>query len=324
MAAISTQLSRGWQLHQQRRLTEAEQIYRQALKLNPGDANAWCYLGMVLNDQRRYAQAVEAYHQALSIRPQFPEVLNNLGNSLRFVGDYELADQSFQQAIDLRPDYANAYKNRGTLHAWSGRLELALQYYQQALQLAPADAELHRNLGVIHLLQGRFEEGWEEYRWRWQTGDLRRVDSLAVWDGSEPAGKTFLLTVEQGLGDTLQFVRFARLLRERGAKTLVYCQPALLPLLQGSPSLGPCYPNNLPLQARFDYQCSLLDVADIWQINLASIPATSGYILPAPHLRQYWQDRLPRPRGQLRVGIAWQGNPEHQADLYRSISTVVL
>jgi Flp pilus assembly protein TadD len=316
---MQVELSRAWQAHQQGRVTEAEAVYRGVLERAPHDANAWCYLGIALHDQRNYHQAVEAYRRALTLNPQFPIALNNLGNTLRYVGEVDQADRCFQQALDLKPDYFNAYKNRGTLHAWNGSPELALRFYSKALELNPNDAELHRNLGVINLLQGRFAAGWKEYRWRWQVGDLTRPVSLPVWDGSDPRGKSILLTAEQGLGDTLHFVRFAQILRERGARTMVYAQAPLMALLQNSANLGPFYPNNLGLTQTFDWQCSLIDAADLLQVDLQTIPSMSGYIQPAKQLVDYWNRAYPKVPGTFRVGIAWQGNRDHQADMFRSI-----
>ncbi len=320
MNTLNQELTRGWQIHQQRNLAEAENIYRQVLRQDPNNANAWCYLGIALHDQRGYAGAVEAYRHALRLQPQFPIALNNLGNSLRYLSEYEEADRCFLRAIELKPDYLNAFKNRGTLHVWTGNLELGLSCYQRALHINPGEAELHRNLGVIYLLQGEFEKGWEEYRWRWRVGDLHRPNVAApVWDGADLTGRSILLSAEQGLGDTLHFVRFASLLRQRGANTTVYCQPQLMALLQGSPEVGKVYPNSLPLDLPVDLQCSLLDVADVLRINADSIPAPVPYLRAAPHLRDYWNQRFPNRAGSFRVGIAWQGNPDHQADVFRSV-----
>jgi tetratricopeptide (TPR) repeat protein len=320
MNALQNELQRGWQIHQQQRVAEAEQIYRRVLQQSPDNANGWCFLGIALHDQRQYAAAVECYRRSIQLQPNFPIALNNLGNSLRYVNCVEEADRCFQKAIDLKPDYLNAYKNRGTLHVWTGNLELGLGYYEQALKINPAEAELHRNLGVIYLLQGRFEEGWREYRWRWRVGDLHRPQiNVPVWNGEDVAGRRVLLTAEQGLGDTLNFVRFAQVLRERGAQTVVHCQPQLLALLQNSKQLGAMYPNSLPIEQPFDFQCSLVDAADVLHVDATSIPLSAGYMQPAPHLVQYWASRFPKQAGLRRIGIAWQGNPDHQADIFRSI-----
>ncbi len=320
MSGLQNELQRGWQIHQQRRFAEAEFIYRDVLGKSPDDANAWCFLGIALHDQRQYAPAVECYRRALKLNPAFPIALNNLGNSLRYVHCVEEADQCFQKAIDLKPDYLNAFKNRGTLHVWTGSLDRGLAYYEQALKINPNEAELHRNLGVIYLLQGRYQEGWNEYRWRWRVGDLHRADTtIPVWDGSNLNGRKILLTAEQGLGDTLNFVRFAQVLRSRGAQTLVHCQPQLLALLQNAPKLGPMYPNSLNVEQRVDCQCSLVDAADILQINERNIPRDCPYIFPSPQLTGYWARRFPKQLETRRIGIAWQGNPDHQADAFRSV-----
>ncbi len=317
---IQQELQRGWTIQQQRRYADAEQIYRQVIAQAPTNANAWCFLGMTLHDQRQFSQAIDAYKRALQIQPKFPVALNNMGNSLRYLQRIDEADACFQKAIDLQPDYLNAFKNRGTLHVWSGNLERGLKFYELALRINPNEAELHRNLGVIYLLQGRFEEGWAEYRWRWRVGDLHRPKVPApVWDGSDLRGKSILLTAEQGLGDTLHFVRFAQVLREQGANTTVYCQPALVALLRNSTTLGPMFPNSLPFERPVDYQCSLLDAADLMRVNADSIPKHVPYVFPAENLMRYWSNRFPKNSNIFRVGIAWQGNPDHQADMFRSI-----
>lgn len=320
MATVEQELQRGWGLHQQRKFDEAESIYRRVLAVANDNAAAWCYLGIALHDRRKFNESIAAYRRALALQPEFPIALNNLGNSLRYTSEIEEADRCFEMAIQQKPDYLNAYKNRGTLHVWTGDIERGLHWYEQALKLNPNEAELHRNLGVIYLLQGRFEEGWREYRWRWRVGDLHRPQLTApVWDGGNVEGKNLLLTVEQGLGDTLNFVRFARLLRECGAKTVVHCQAALLALLQQSPELGPMYPNTLAIEAHVHSHCSLLDVADFLNVNAESIPNYPSYIRPSPHLVSYWSQMLPKPTGKQRIGIAWQGNPDHQADVFRSV-----
>ncbi|MFN3191635.1 MAG: tetratricopeptide repeat protein [Aureliella sp.] len=320
MSSVQQELSRGWQLHQQQKdYAQAETIYRNVLSLYPNDANAWCYLGIVLHDQRRYLEAVDAYRDAIRLQPNFPIALNNLGNTLRYTGDIDEADASFQRAIDLKPDYLNAYKNRGTLHVWTGNLALGLQYYEQALKLNPKEAELHRNLGVIYLLQGDFERGWKEYRWRWLVGDLHRpFQNVPIWQGEEIAGKTIVLTAEQGLGDTINFVRFAEVLQAKGAHTLLYVQTKLLPILQQAGQFGTVYPNTAGFEHPVHLQCSLLDVADYLGINEANVPSGEAYLASNGRLAKTWESHIQSGEPRFRIGIAWQGNPDHQADMFRS------
>ena len=314
-------LAQTWQVHQQGNAAHAEKVYRSVVQREPKHVNGWCYLGIALHDLRKYAQSVEAYERALALQPNFPIALNNLGNSLRYLGRVQEADDAFQKAIDLTPNYFNAYRNRGTLHAWTGRVDLAFKYYYQAMQINPADAELHRNLGVILLYQGNFKEGWKEYDYRWKCVEaIQYPYEQPKWRGEPLAGKTILLYCEQGLGDTIHFVRFAKSLKDMGATTIVHIQPPLLALLQGCKGIDYLIPNSLKIDQPFDYHCSLLDVASVLGIDDTSIPATVPYIHAPKNLIDYWRGVLSRelPPAKVRVGIVWQGNPDHQADMFRS------
>jgi len=315
-------LAQTWKVHQQGNASQAERVYRSVVEREPNHVNAWCYLGIALHDLRQYAQSVAAYERALSLQPKFPIALNNMGNSLRYLGRVQEADNAFQKAIDLTPDYFNAYRNRGTLHAWTGRVDLAFKYYHQAMLINPTDAELHRNLGVIHLYQGNFKEGWREYDYRWKCSDaIQHPYQQPKWLGESLEGKTVLLYCEQGLGDTIHFIRFAKVLKERGARTIVHVQPPLLALLQGCKGIDYLIPNSLKIDQPFDYHCSLLDVAAVLQINDTNVPNEVPYIGIQKHLLDYWRDVLDRelPPAKLRVAIVWQGNPDHQADMFRSV-----
>lgn len=315
-------LAHAWQIHQQGNTPYAEKVYRAVLVKEPNHVNAWCYLGIAMHDQKRYSQSVQAYERALALQPNFPIALNNMGNSLRYLGRVQEADAAFQKAIDQSPNYFNAFRNRGTLHAWTGRVDLAFKYYHQAMQLNPNDAELHRNLGVIHLLQGNFQEGWREYDYRWKCSEAIQYNyRQPKWKGEPLEGKTILLYCEQGLGDTIHFIRFAKALKDRGAKTIVHIQPPLLALLQGCKGIDYLVPNSLNIEQPFDYHCSLLDVAYVLGIDSSNIPNQVPYVGCSMQLIDYWRGVLTRelPPAKLRVGIVWQGNPDHQADMFRSV-----
>jgi len=325
MPTVEEYLQSAWKIHQGGNCRQATQMYQQVLDQMPKNANAWCYMGIALHDQRRYHEAVAAYEKAISLQPNFPIAWNNMGNSLRYDLRPEDAERAFQKAIVQDPTYVNAYKNRGTFHAWSGDLELALQSYTKAMRLSPDEPETHRNIGVISLLKGDFENGWNEYRWRWRCPEAAKYAyTQPKWNGENLSGKTILLYAEQGLGDTLHFIRFVRVLHDMGAITIVYGQAALMALLGQSAnttSLGidRYVPNSLPVELPFDYHCSLIDVADILKVSEPSIPFASGYLQASPNLRQYWTSWLNQIRpSKLKIGLVWQGNKDHQADLFRS------
>jgi tetratricopeptide (TPR) repeat protein len=327
MANTQEQLNQAWIAHQGGDVASAKNVYASIVTREPNNAVAWCYLGIALHDQRQYAEAVAAYRRAIQLQPKFPIALNNMGNSLRYLGRVDEADEAFQKAIDLQPGYFNAYRNRGTLHAWTGRIDLAFRYYYEAMKLQPDDAELHRNLGVIHLLQGDFPQGWQEYRYRWKCKEaIAHPYRQPKWSGQDINGKTILLYGEQGLGDSIHFIRFAQVLKEMGAKPILHIQPQLVPLFQGCSGISAIIPNTWSVEQPFDYHCSLLDVADVLKIDATNIPNRVPYIRLPENLVGYWKRRLDQwiPKSRFRIGLVWQGNPDHQADMFRSFPLSVL
>ena len=326
MASVQALLQQGWQLHQAGQLEQAEALYRSVLDVEPKNADAHVYLGIVAFDQRRFEASVESYREALAIRHRFPVAWNNLGNSLRMLGRVEEAEECFAKALTQQPGYLSALKNRGTLWIWSGEIKRGLRWYQEGLRHAPDNAELHRNLGVIHLLLGEYDVGWQKYRWRWKMPGMYRPPTRAPrWNGEPIAGKTILLYAEQGLGDAIQFLRVAAELEQRGAKVIVQCSERFLPLFTSAPGIDRFVLENSPIPS-VDFHASLIEVVDVlysltgeicWGESL--FESDRGYLTVSAELIAYWKrwiDAEPQP---IRVGINWQGNPGHHADVYRSI-----
>ena len=205
--------------------------YQQALRLKPDYAEAYNNLGIALKDQGQLVEAVAEYQQALRLKPDHAEAHNNLGNALQDQGQLAGAVAHYQQALRLKPDYAEAHNNLGNALQDQGQLAEAEAHYQEALRLRPDYANAHWNRALAWLLAGDFERGWPEYEWRWQWKDFpssKRSFSQPLWDGSSLAGRTILLHAEQGLGDTIQFIRYAPLVKSSGGTVILECQPALL------------------------------------------------------------------------------------------------
>jgi FkbM family methyltransferase len=318
MPTTTEALNQGWQMHQAGQIAAAEGIYRQVLQVDPQNAHAWCYLGIACHDQDRWDEAVAAYRQAIRFQPHFPVAFNNLGNTLRMQRRLQDALQCFDQALQQKPDYVNAIKNKGTALTWEGHLDEALAAYRQALELAPEEAETHKNIGVIQLLRGDFDEGWNEYAWRWKTQETSLPEhSQPLWDGSSLDSRTILLTAEQGFGDTIQFVRYARVLKQAyDCRVVMAVPPRLLPLLKTCPGIDQLVPDNEPPPA-FDVFSPLLNLPGLLGHRPDSFPADIPYLSADPELVASWKREL-ADYGGLRVGLMWQGNRQHQADHMRS------
>jgi tetratricopeptide (TPR) repeat protein len=332
-------LDQAWKVHQTGNVTGAETAYRQVLARQPRHAAALVYLGISLFDQRRFAESVQAYRDAIAIQPEFPIAWNNLGNALRMVGEVDEADRCFGRAIEQRPGYLSPLKNRGTLWIWAGEIDRGLASYREALLIAPGETELHRNLGVIYLLQEDFQLGWPEYRYRWKLNPGGRPGHPSpIWNGEDPAGKTFLLYPEQGIGDAIHFIRAAHTLRVAGARTVLQCPPQMVPLYASAGGIDAVVPQGMPVEqlvrGPIDYQASLIDVIDHWYGRTGELAyGFAPPVLPRqavatgvnPHayldvsesLVDYWRRSL--PPAKARVGICWQGSVQHHADVYRSV-----
>ncbi len=161
-------------------------------------------------------------------------------------------------------------------------------------------------------------DAWPGFELRWRlSGFYRSQAEQPLWDGSPLNGKTILLYSEQGLGDTIQFVRYARMVKERGGRVLVECQPALLPVLDRVQGIDQLFPKGQSLPA-FDVHAALMSLAGIFGTTLATIPADVPYLRPEPELVKRWRDELNSMSG-YKIGIVWQGSPTQEDDCHRSV-----
>jgi Tetratricopeptide repeat len=320
MPTIDETLAQGWQLHRQGQISQAEHVYRQVLAVEPQSANAWCYLGMALHDQERFDDALFAYEQALSLNPQLPVAYQNLGKTLDRLRRFDEAIACFDQATRLVPDYLNAYKNKARALFFKGDLPAAEAAHRQALAIAPDDAETHMNLGMLRLSHGDAIGGWPEYQWRWKTKDgALPVLPQPLWDGSSLAGQSILLTPEQGLGDSIQFIRYGAVLKERyDCRVLFHCPRALVPLLSKCRGLDQIVETASP-PPRTDWFAPMLHVPARLGHSPAEFPSIGTYLAADDSLVLTWRERLAAYSGK-KIGIAWRGSPKHPADRMRSFS----
>ena len=299
----------------------ALESFERAIALRPGYAKAHNNRGVELADLKCHAAALESYERAIALEPDSAKFFNNRGNALRNLKSHTAALESYARAIALKPDYAEAYDNRGALLADVGRHRAALQEHEQAIALNPDYASAHLNLALCSLLRGDFMRGCEEYEWRWKEKQLEHAGRdfmQPLWLGAQPVdGMTVLLHSEQGLGDTLQFCRYAKLVAAMGAKVILEVQPPLLALLAGLEGVAQVLPKGAALPA-FDYHCPLLSLPLAFKTALNSIPAGVPYIRSDPARVAAWQDALGAKSGP-RVGLTWSGSATHKNDHNRSI-----
>jgi tetratricopeptide (TPR) repeat protein len=309
----------GVALLEQRRLEEAAAASQKAVRLKPDYGEGYYNLGNALNALERWPEAVAAYQQAVALDPTNYLAHNNLANVFANEGRVDDALESYREAIRLNPQYAEAHNNLGLALLQPGRLEEAMACYEEAIRVNPDHAEAHFNRAAAWLLRGDYERGWTEYEWRWRrVHNPPRQFTAPLWDGSSLTGRTILVHAEQGLGDTLQFIRYVPLVKQRGGTVLFACQAPLMHLAASCVGIDQLLANGAPLPA-FDVHVPLLSVPGILGTTLANIPGQVPYLHADPQLVEHWKKRL-GGAGDYKIGIVWQGSPTFAQDRHRSFS----
>ncbi len=267
---------------------------------------------------RRLDEALASALEALRLNPQLLEAQFNLATVYLEQGRLEDAAAIGRQALELKPDYVDMQNVLGMAALKENRLDDALTAFNIILAAKPNEALVHFNRAVTWLLQGNYEQGWPEYEWRWRWRDyVVQPFPKPLWNGTSLTGKTILLTAEQGLGDTLQFIRYAPLVQQRGGRVIVACQRKLRELLSRCAGI-----DELVAQEDFtgqtDELAPLMSLPAIFQTTLATIPAAIPYLFADPARMEFWRADFAALPG-FKIGIAWQGNPQHADDSFRSI-----
>jgi tetratricopeptide (TPR) repeat protein len=323
---------------------EAAAAYQQVLRLLPDHVAALANLGVVLGESGQLDQAETAYRRALQVQPHLAEVHHNLANLLRERGQLHEAVTHYQEALRIRPDYYKAKVNLGmtlaalgdvaglnhieqTLHGPPGQVEglcnlglaasllcrydESIRYYEQALQLQPNYAEIRFNLALARLVQGDFSRGWSDYEARWKFHALP-AHPRPLWNGQPLPGQTLLLHLEQGLGDTIQFLSLIPRVKERVGRVVLQCPRPLIPLLKTCPGLDKVVADG---EAVPDYaaHAPLLSLPHQLGLSLENLSVDVPYLAADPQLMEHWRRELSPLRG-FRVGIAWQGRTNRAWD----------
>jgi hypothetical protein len=313
-----------WQLD---RYAESLAHCDHAIALKPDYAEAYTNRGNVLRDLYRFTEALRDCDKAIEINPRLAAAHANRANALRELQRYEEALDSCDVAIGLDPDQAEAHINRGNILSDLQRYEEALLSYDRSIALRPNDAALYWIKSLCLLRTARWHQGWELFEYR-----KRRLHPTASdghprprWLGQEDlAGKTLYIYWEWGLGDTIQFCRYAAVANSLGATVIMSVQSPLRRLLttigRDTHIIG-----EHAMPAAFDYHCSMMGLPLAFRTTVTTIPNQVPYLTADPVAVAFWRKRLAGTDG-MRVGLCWAGDPRHYhpaahaIDLRRSIS----
>lgn len=290
---------------------KAVAAYDRVLTLQPGSIEAMVNRANVLVDLDRAAEALAGYDAVLAIQPDMPQALSNRGNALRILGRHAEALEACTAAARLDPAYPDPLMNRATALGELCRFAEAVADYEACLALRPGAPQVMVNSGTAYLTLGDYKKGWERYEQRWRmTGPGRFVEyhdfPQPAWDGAPLDGRTILLVCEQGLGDSLQFCRFAAQVKAAGAgRVILRTEQALGRLMTSLKGVDQVVLRGGDLPP-FDVYASLMSLPYLLGCTLDTVPADIPYLSPDPADAERWAERL-GDRKRPRVGLVWSG-----------------
>lgn len=299
------------------KLADSVAYYRNAVRFVPGNAEAWNNMGASLSSLKQPEEAEPCLRKALELEPRYAQAHNNLGNVLAAQGRFDEAVACYHRALHFKPDYAEVFDHLGLALQSQGKLEQAVVWFDKAIENAPDSGTIHMNCALACLQRGDFARGWTEYEWRFRCREHPILaQGKPFWDGSPLEGRPILLWAEQGLGDSIQFIRFAPAVAERGGCVIVTCPEALTTLLKTCPGVDMVIAQG-STAPEYDCHAPLMSLPRLLETTVQSIPAQVPYLKADPAAVLRWHEELGAAEG-LKVGIAWQGNRDHKKDRQRS------
>ncbi len=296
----------------------AIEALKKASELDPHSFEAWHQLGNLYRHVERLEDAVMPYRKAAEQQPNNLHVMMDLANTLNMLNQNEESLELYQQILAKNPNAISALYNFGFTLKKMDKLERAIDVYEQVLAKKPDYAAVHFSLASIYLALGNLEKGWEEYEWRWKAHhESEKRFNIPVWQGEDLADGTLLVYAEQGLGDTLQFIRYLKALKEKSShiRVIFETQSPLAPLLKLQPYIDQVVTRGERVP-HCHYQISLMSLPYILKTRLDTIPADIPYLTPDKDRVAFWKEKLSQDTN-FKIGICWQGNARYSTQALR-------
>lgn len=284
------------------RVSEAVALLRQVTAQRPNSPDAHNDLGAALDGRMEFPEAIEHYQHAVRLRPGFFQARCNLASALMKIGELGEAESHCRHVLDEAPRYADAHNLAGALRLERRDPAGAIECLDRAIALDPNHIESHANRGVALLTLGDLPAGWAECEWRRKRPGWSR--SGRPWTGQDPFGQTLLLWAEGGMGNAIQYLRYAALLVERGGQVILECDALLHPLLQRAPGIWKLSARGGPMP-HHNYWCPLASLPAILETDLETIPRDVPYLHPDAKLLESWKPRIAAIPG-FRIGVIWE------------------
>jgi len=296
----------------------AEKYYQKVLNINPHFIMVLNNLGIIYNDCEKYSMAIECYTKGLTIQPENSDLLLNLGKAFKGQNDLKNAIKTYKKLLNIKPKYIEALNNLALVYQLQHKYNRAYICYEKAIDINPKHGDSHWNYALALLANGQYEKGWKEYQWRWKANCFsceKRVFTQPEWNGEDLNNKTIFIHYEQGLGDTIQFIRFVEELKKYNTNIIFETQLPLYELLKNCSFIDILIKKN-DIIPKFDYYISLMSLPYILGKTVGNI---NSNIYIKPDVTLIKKMKLLMTDENLKVGLCWAGNPHHNNDKNRSI-----
>jgi tetratricopeptide (TPR) repeat protein len=314
-------LNRGNVLRDLNRLDEALVSYYCVIALNPDDADAYLNRGIALKDLKRFDEALEILDYTLKLNYNYSVAHLNRGNILRDLNRMDEALASYDRATALNPDYADAYSNRGNVLKDFKRVDEASKSFDYAIVLKPDFSIFYWNKSLLKLLIGEYLEGWKLYQCKINKEIINsnhRDYNQPLWLGVDfLINKTLLIYSDQGFGDYIQFVRYAAMVEQLGAKVILEVPSELMTLFSSLKGKFILIEKGTPLP-NFDYHCPVTTLPFAFKTTVETIPAQMPYLYAGEKRKKRWNEKL-GIKTVRRIGLVWSGSDAHKNDDKRSL-----
>ncbi len=287
-------------------ISQAIRLYQKVIALDPSCIDAYQTLSNIFKKKEQFTEAACCLEQALTHNPSSRTIRFSLGCIYLSIGNIDGAIKAFREIYQRSPQAISALYNIGYALKTGGRIDEAIAAYQKVLKKNPQYDAAHLALGFAYLNKGDFTRGWKQLE-RYLKKAKKNAEKLrALLRKNDVKGKTILLHLEGGIGDTLHFVRYAQRLKKMGATVIAFVQKPLIPLL----SLCPYIDKLLSSKAHIPHDASstFMSLPVIFNDNEETFPHIIPYLTPNPTLVSHWKNRLTGNSATLKIGICWQAD----------------
>lgn len=292
-------------------LSEAIKSFSKVLQIEPNNINTYLLLGNIYSELRDFENAKGYYKKGLKLNPNEYTLLNGLGNNYHNENRYNEAIKYFKIALELFPNDPGILNNLGNSLVAISKFDDAIKNYSKAISKSSYTKEFHLNLAFAYFYSGKYTAGWKEYEYRTKYKNINEVE---IWKGQslEPDQK-LLIYSEQGLGDTIQFVRYAIYLKSKGVNFKLCIQEKLFTLIEQTSLKSNLLDSKEIINEKFDFQIGLISLPRILKVTSNKTIINDKYLSISKNISNKWKLNFSKQNYPV-IGINWQGNPKAETN----------